>query len=78
VAVAVSVTLNVGAPVMVAALGNGNEPVKVFDAVRRSRGDELGEHGHDALEQLDAALVRPTLEQLIELHDIEVRSTLHR
>jgi hypothetical protein len=33
--VTVSVALSVGAPVMVAALGNRNEIVKVFDAVRR-------------------------------------------
>jgi hypothetical protein len=75
--VAVNVALAVGAPVMVAALGNGNNIVKVFDAVRRSRIDELREHGHDALEQVDAALVQLAFDQLIELHDIEVRSTFH-
>jgi hypothetical protein len=35
--VAVNLALAVGAPVMVAALGNRNHIVKVFDAVRRSR-----------------------------------------
>jgi hypothetical protein len=74
---AVNVALAVGAPVMVAALGNGNNIVKVFDAVRRSRVDELREHGHDALEQVDAALVSLAFDQLIELHDSEVRSTFH-
>lgn len=54
----VSVALDVGAPVMVAALGNRNEIVKVFDAVRRSRVDELRQHGYDAFEQVDAAFVR--------------------
>jgi hypothetical protein len=49
--VTVSVALDVGAPVMVAALGNRNEIVKVFGAVRRSRVDELRQHGHDALER---------------------------
>jgi hypothetical protein len=39
--VTVSVALDVGAPVMVAALGNRNEIVKVFDAVRRSGVDEV-------------------------------------
>jgi hypothetical protein len=72
----VNVALAVGAPVMVAALGNGNNIVKVFDAVRRSRIDELREHGHDALEQVDAALVQLALDQLIELHDIELRPRL--
>jgi hypothetical protein len=76
--VAVSVALAVGAPVSVAALVNGNNIVKVIDAVRRSRIDELREHGHDALEQVDAALVQLAVDQLIELHDIEVRSTFHR
>ena len=57
----VSVALDVGAPVMVAALGNRNEIVKVFDAVRRSRVDEPRQHGHDALEQVDAAFVRLAL-----------------
>ena len=47
--------------VMVAALGNRNEIVKVFDAVRRSRVDEPRQHGHDALEQVDAAFVRLAL-----------------
>jgi hypothetical protein len=56
--VAVSVALAVGASVSVAALGNGNDIVKVIDAGRRSRIDELREHGHDALEQVDAALVQ--------------------
>jgi hypothetical protein len=51
--------------------------VKVFDAVRRSWIDELREHGHDALEQVDAALVQLAFDQLIELHDIEVSSTFH-
>ena len=36
----VSVTLDVGAPLMVAALGNPNETVTVFDAVRRSGVEE--------------------------------------
>jgi len=39
--VAVNVALAVGAPVMVAAPGNRNDIVKVFDAARRSRIDEL-------------------------------------
>ena len=55
---AVAVALAVGAPVMVAALGNCNDIVKVNDAARGSRVDELREHGHDALEQVDAALVQ--------------------
>jgi hypothetical protein len=42
--VTVSVALDVGVPVMVAALGNRNKIVKVFDAVRRSRVDELRQH----------------------------------
>jgi hypothetical protein len=65
---------------MVAALVSWNDIVKVIDAVRRSpsRIDELREHGHDALEQVDAALVQLALEQLVELHDVEVRSTFHR
>jgi hypothetical protein len=67
VTVTVTVALDVGAPVMVAALGNRNEIVKVFDAVRRSRVDELRQH---ALEQVDAAFVRLALEQLIEFHDL--------
>jgi hypothetical protein len=52
--------------------GYGNNIVKVIDAVRRSRLDELREHGHDTLKQVDAALVRLAFDQLIELHDIEV------
>jgi hypothetical protein len=76
--VAVIVALAVGARVSVAALLNGSEIVKVNDAVRRSWVDELREHGHDAPEQVDAAFVQLALEQLIELHDVEVRSTFHR
>jgi hypothetical protein len=48
VIVAVNVALAVGAPVMVAALGNGNNIVKVFDAVRRSGVDELREQQQHA------------------------------
>jgi hypothetical protein len=44
--VAVSVALDAFAPVSVAALLNGSEIVKVFDAVRRSRLDELLEVQH--------------------------------
>jgi hypothetical protein len=76
--VAVSVALAVGAPGFVAALVSRNDIVKVIDAVRRSRIDELREHGRDALEQVDAALVQLARDQLIELRDIEVRSTFHR
>jgi len=36
--VALNLALSVGAPVMVAALGNRNDTVKVFDAVRRITG----------------------------------------
>ena len=71
--VAVSVALAVGAPVSVVALVNGNNIVKVIDAVRRSRVDEPREHGHDALQQVDAALVQLALDQLIELHSIARR-----
>ena len=60
--VAVIVALAVGARVSVAALLNGSEIVKVNDAVRRSGVDELREHGHDALEQVDAAFVQLALE----------------
>jgi hypothetical protein len=75
VAVTLALDVAVVAPVMVAALGNWNDIVKVFDAVRRSRIDELREHRHDALEHVDAALVQLAFDQLIELHDIEGRST---
>ena len=37
---------------------NWNDIVKVIDAARRSRINELREHGYDALEQVDAALVQ--------------------
>ena len=47
-----AVAVAVGAPVIVAALVNRNDIVKVVDAARRSRSDELREHGHDALELL--------------------------
>jgi hypothetical protein len=70
--------VGVGVAVGVAALVNGNDVVKVFDAVGRSGLDEPREHGHDALEQVDAALVQLAFDQLIELHDIEVRSTFNR
>ena len=47
-----AVAVAVGVPVIVVALVNWNDIVKVVDAVRRSRTDELREHGHDALELL--------------------------
>jgi hypothetical protein len=50
----VAVTLALAAPVIVAALVNWNDLVKVIDAARGSGVDELREHGHDALEQVDA------------------------
>jgi hypothetical protein len=68
----------VAAPGAVAALVNWNDVVKVIDAARRSRIDELCEHGHDALEQVDAALVQLAFDQLIELHHVEVRGAFHR
>ena len=48
----------VAAPMIVAALVSRNETVTVIDGVRRSRVDEPREHGHDALKQVDTALVR--------------------
>ncbi len=71
--VAVTVALAVIAPGFVAALVNWNDIVKVVDAARRSRSDELREHGHDALDQIDAALVQLAFDQLIELHHVDVR-----
>jgi hypothetical protein len=76
--VAVALAVDVAAPMNVAALVNRNDIVNVNDAVGRSGVDEFREHRYDALEQADAAFVQLALEQLIELHDVEVRSTLHR
>jgi hypothetical protein len=75
--VAVTVDLAVGAPVIVAALVNWNDN-REGGRCRRSRIDELREHGHDALEQVDAGLVQLAFDQLIELHHVEVRGALHR
>jgi hypothetical protein len=47
----------VAAPLIVVALVSGSDIVQAIDTVRRSRVDELREHSHDALKQVDAALV---------------------
>jgi hypothetical protein len=51
--VIVAVAVTVAAPVIVAALVNWNDIVKVIDAARLSRIEKLCEHGHDELHASD-------------------------
>jgi hypothetical protein len=63
---------------LVAALGNGNDHVPLIEAVDASWIDQLRQHRHDPLEQLDTARVLFLLDQLLAAHDIQMRSGLHR
>ncbi len=76
--VIVDVIVTVVAPVIVAALVNGNDHVAVIDAVDDLWIDQLRQHRDDTLEQLDGTRVVFRLDQLLDAHDIEVRSGLHR
>jgi transposase len=63
VAVAVAVSVALAARVMVAALVSGNHIVELIDAARRLWIDDFREHGHDALAQVDAALLQLAFDQ---------------
>jgi hypothetical protein len=78
VVVIVIVTVAVIAPVIVAALVNGNDTVIVIAPRGRSRIDQPGQHRHDTFKQLDPSPVALGVDQLVHPHDVEMRSALHR
>jgi hypothetical protein len=75
---ACSIPVAVIAPVIVAELGNGNDPVGMIDTRGRSRIDQPSQHRHNAFEQLAPPCLELGIDQLVNPHDVEVRSALHR
>lgn len=81
----VIVAVGVIGPVIVAVHVNGNATVSVIGPVdgnqepdTTSRVDHLGQHGNDPLEQCDADSVVLVVDQLVDLHHVEMCGGLHR